>query len=482
MRVLFIACLNGIGRVAGTHMKQSPYQDAEGKPLQPVTKDSPFLSIAFSAKELCTRCGSCSGVCPTGAITVGEDKYPVLDPHKCIACGLCGDVCPGGEVKYGDLAEQVFGERFIDKGFDGKVEKTYVGYATDERFRKGGAGGGMVTALLHHLLKTGQVQGCLVTRMNKERPWKAEPFIATNYEELCESQGSRYSIVPMNTLWADVRERDGKFAAAILPCQTHGFRKLQTHDPELAAKIPIVIGLFCGGSLEPNLTTEMLTMRGINKDEISNFQFRGGEWPGQMRAVFKDDRPPRPLHYSNYKDGAYNYFTSLYMPERCQTCLDGSNEFSDLSVSDAWTRNEDGEYKFKEHSRLLIRTQAGLALVKSAVDNGDLVLTDVTQDPSYSTHKMQTKRKGSLAPIRIDRWKRAGRNVPQYDRGVPNDVTTQERITEFLGSSMLRAGKFKPFRMAVMGYLTSKYAIPLIKFRLWRKKRKYARRKTASQK
>ena len=448
--------------------------------LTPVTEDSPFLSVAFRNKALCARSGCCGGVCPTGAITFDDRKFPVLDPDKCTSCGLCGEVCPGGEVSYGDLAEHTFGKRFTDVGFDGYVEKTYVGYATDERLRKGGAGGGVVTALLAHQLKAGEVEGCLVTRMNAEKPWRAEPFIATTYEELCESQGSRYSIVPMGKAWAEMRERKGPFGAAILPCQTHGFRKLQQHEPELAAKMPVIIGLFCGGSLEPELTTEMLTMRGIKREDITNFQFRGGDWPGQMRAILKTGEA-RPLHYSNYKDGAYNYFTSLYMPERCQTCLDGSNEFSDLSVSDAWTRDEKGNYKFKEHSRILIRTDAGRDLVQRAVDAGELVIKDVTKDPSYATHKMQTKRKGSLAPLRIDRWERAGRDVPKYDRGLPDDVTRKERTTEFLASSMLRAGKWKPLRMAVMGFLTSKYAIPLIKFRLWRKKRKYQKRYEAKQ-
>jgi len=449
--------------------------------LDPVTLDAPFLSVAFTAKELCTRCGSCSGVCPTGAISIGENFYPEIDLEKCVACGLCGDVCPGGEVKYGDLAEQVFGERFVDKGFDGWVENTYVGYCTDETIRKGGAGGGVVTGLLWHLLKTGQVDGCLVTRMNHEKPWLGEPFIATTYEELCESQGSRYSIIPINALWATLRERPGKFAAAILPCQTHAFRKLQKQDQELASRITMVIGLFCGGSLEPDLTTEMLRVRGLKRSDITNFKFRGGDWPGQMQAVLKDGRV-KPLHYSNYKDGAYNYFTSLYMPERCQTCMDGSNEFSDVSVSDAWTRDEQGEYKFKEHSRLLIRTPAGAALVHSATEADDLIIHDVTKDPSYKTHRMQTRRKGSLAPIRVDRWKKAGRKVPDCDRLIPDDVTTKERITERLSSAMLRAGKFKPFRIVVMGFLTSKLAIPLINIRIYLKKRKYKRRSAAKNK
>ncbi|MBW1634679.1 MAG: Coenzyme F420 hydrogenase/dehydrogenase, beta subunit C-terminal domain, partial [Deltaproteobacteria bacterium] len=304
------------------------------------------------------------------------------------------------------------------------------------------------------------------------------PFIATAYEELCESQGSRYSIIPINSLWAELRERSGRFAAVILPCQTHAFRKLQKQDPGLAAKITVVIGLFCGGSLEPDLTTEMLMVRGLKRSDITDFQFRGGDWPGQMRAVLKDGSV-KPLHYSNYKDGAYNYFVSLYMPERCQTCFDGSNEFSDVSVSDAWTRDENGEYKFKGHSRILVRTEIGAELVQTAAEADDVIIHDVTKDPSYKTHKMQTRRKGSLVPVRVARWKKGGRKVPDYDRQIPSDVTRKERITEWLSSSMLRAGKFKPFRIIFMGFLTSKFAIPLIKIRVFLKKRKYQKRRVA---
>ena len=442
---------------------------------EPVTEQSSFLSAVFTAKELCSRCGSCTGVCPTGAITIGDDFYPELHPEHCVACGLCQKVCPGAELQYAGLAEQVFGESFLDEGFDGRVVNTYVGYSTDSMLQDGGAGGGVVTRLLYYLLESGQVDGCLVTRMNHQKPWLGEPFIATTYEDLSESQGSRYSIIPVNSLWAELRDRQGTFAAALLPCQVHGFRKLQQEDPELADKIGVVIGLFCGGSLEPDLTTEMLLVRGIKRSSITNFKFRGGEWPGQMQAVLKDGRV-KPLHYSNYKDGAYNYFTSLYMPERCQTCLDGSSEFADISVSDAWTRDEQGEYKFKKHSRILVRTAKGAELVAGAVEADKLVIHDVTSDPSYKTHKMQTRRKGSLVPLRIDRWKRAGRNVPHYDRQVPDDVTTKERITERLSSAMLRAGKFKPFRVVFMGFLTSALAVPLIQVRMFLKKRKYKRR------
>ena len=117
--------------------------------------------------------------------------------------------------------------------------------------------------------------------------------------------------------------------------------------------------------------------------------------------------------------------------------------------------------------------------MQNAIEANDLDIHDVTMDPSYKTHKMQTRRKGSLVPVRVDRWKRAGRKVPVYDRHMPDDVTRKERITERLSSAMLRAGKFKPFRIIVMGFLTSKLAIPLIKVRLYLKKRKYQKRSAA---
>lgn len=42
-------------------------------------------------------CNPCEGVCPKGAITVGEQitTLPHLDEENCIGCGLCVANCPG---------------------------------------------------------------------------------------------------------------------------------------------------------------------------------------------------------------------------------------------------------------------------------------------------------------------------------------------------------------------------------------------------
>ena len=435
------------------------------------TVDTNILSVAFRDRSLCARSGTCVGICPTGAIQIGDDQYPILDPEKCTSCGKCGRACPGGEVSYQKLTQSTFGDIPAADSFDGHVEKTFLAYAEDPTMRTGGAGGGVVTALLHDLLKHGDVDGCIVTRMRAAKPWLGEPFIARNETDLLLSQGSRYSVIPLNAIFREIRSSVGRYAIAALPCQVHGYRKAIEEDPVLRERIVVVIGLFCGGALETYVVEELLQTKGIGLGDIQDFQFRGGSWPGKMRAVMHNSEI-RNLHHSNYKDGAYNYFTGMYLPKRCQTCIDGSCEFSDLSVSDVWTRTGSGDYKFTAHSRVLCRTALGIAVTTRAAQRGTLNIRDVTGDTDYQTHRLRTRRKGLNAPLRVARWARNGIQVPLYDRPTP-EATVKEQWTEYLVSSCLWVSQFHAIRYPLIKFLTSDYAKSLIRLRMWRKKRKY---------
>jgi len=436
--------------------------------------DKNILSIAFTNKELCTRCGTCVGVCPTGALTLDDDFYPELNPELCIECGLCAKTCPGGQVHFKDLTEITFGHREETGTFDGHVAKTFVGYAGDQKIRNGGAGGGVITALLWDLLNRGIVDGCIVTRMNPERPWEGQVFIARTYEELLESQQSKYIIIPVNSILQKIRQMKGRFAIAALPCQIHGLRLLQKEKPSLAKKIYAIIGLFCASSLEPYVTYEMLQARQIDRDKIKNFNFRGGKWPGKIRAILKNGQI-KNLHYSNFKDGAINYLTYLYSPPRCQTCIDGVSEFADISVSDAWTRDEFGNYLFESQSRLLVRTPLGIKIMQEAIQSGALVAKDVTQNEQYQTHRLHTKKKGLKAPLRVARLLRQGKPAPIYDREVAN-ATRQERIGERIESFIMSLGRRRATRYPLFKFLTSRYGIPFVKIRQHIKSKKYRKK------
>ncbi len=45
--------------------------------------------------EKCYQCGACTGICPTGALSLHRPDMSVpFDEDKCTACGLCVAVCP----------------------------------------------------------------------------------------------------------------------------------------------------------------------------------------------------------------------------------------------------------------------------------------------------------------------------------------------------------------------------------------------------
>jgi ferredoxin len=46
-------------------------------------------------EEICTHCGTCTAVCPTGALSIKRPEMIVeFKQKKCSVCGLCVPACP----------------------------------------------------------------------------------------------------------------------------------------------------------------------------------------------------------------------------------------------------------------------------------------------------------------------------------------------------------------------------------------------------
>lgn len=71
---------------------------------KPVTLEYPEKRLTppenFRGKPVvkgCVSCGTCIKVCPSGAITIENDKF-IIDMKKCILCGNCQYYCPKNAV------------------------------------------------------------------------------------------------------------------------------------------------------------------------------------------------------------------------------------------------------------------------------------------------------------------------------------------------------------------------------------------------
>ena len=56
----------------------------------------------------CMGFGDCAAVCPVDAITMSDERLPVIDRLKCISCGMCVEACPKDIIELLPLSAPVY--------------------------------------------------------------------------------------------------------------------------------------------------------------------------------------------------------------------------------------------------------------------------------------------------------------------------------------------------------------------------------------
>ena len=352
---------------------------------------------------LCTHCGTCVGMCPVGCIEFGSDgkQEPQL-VGDCIECNICTKVCPGKEVSFKELGKDVFGS--FGSNFElGEFQELNLGHSLDDGIREGGASGGVVTDILVSLLEQGVIDGALVTGMKKDEPWVPEPVIARAKIEILECAQSKYVVSPTNICLKKLRENSGKFAVVALPCQVHGLRKAIELDNKLKERVHCIIGLYCGNILHPSAVDSWIKRSGIRKEDIQKFEFRGDDWPGNIKISSKKGAVFRINKFIS------NYVIPFHILGRCLYCIDMTNEFADLSVGDGWKYESEDR---KGWSIIVIRSQRGSKIMGLVSDH--LKIERITVDDALMMHSHGLDLKKNGAMIRIAHAHRKGKPVPEY--------------------------------------------------------------------
>ena len=55
------------------------------------------MSVPVVDTTLCTACGTCADVCPSGCYDI-EATAVLARPDDCTECGICVDECPSGAL------------------------------------------------------------------------------------------------------------------------------------------------------------------------------------------------------------------------------------------------------------------------------------------------------------------------------------------------------------------------------------------------
>ncbi len=334
---------------------------------------------------LCTACGTCAGVCPTKSIRM---DYSFQEPEpkltgKCTNCGVCYDACPGRDIPLPRMDEFIFGRRreTTREEMIGIFRKCVRGYACDSGVRNSSASGGLTTAVCSYALDKGLVDGILLAGFSHERPWRCVPYIATSSRDFKRLKtSSAMVVVPINELLTEavVAKRLKRIGVVGLPCHVHGIRKLQMKGVprNLASAISFTIANFCaaGYYLEGtrHLVMEFTAIKSM--DDISELNYRGGEWPGALTAKSRDGS----THIVASKHDYTWHFLgpASYKRDRCLMCVDFVGEHADICVGDSFIRSDSNP----KWTVALVKTKIGEELVEKATKEGYVHSEDYNPD------------------------------------------------------------------------------------------------------
>lgn len=372
--------------------------------------------------DLCTRCGGCVGL-GQGKISF-QDKTgqylpqidDILEPGTAHNAWLS---CSGKEVDFTALNEFVFNGKGNHHKHFGTWQQLNIGLATNNDIRRRCGSAGVISSTLIWLLEKKMIQGAVVLGMSDEKPWETKPYIATTREDILLAAQSKYVISSNNEIFPEMEAFNGDLAYVGLPCQVHGIRKLQLANHSSVKNIKYVIAPYCGLNLHFSSIMSFLRSHG-EKDykEIRNIQFRHGEWPGNMRVEMKDGAVYQlPKFHSNY-------LIPFHMMKRCLLCVDIANEFTDISVGDAWAPVY--EERGKGFSIVIARSDAGKEIVNEMKEEGVIELMPVSVEDTVKMHSHMYDNKKRGAFLRIQRQK----VKPDYNLPFPEGIGLKRKLFE----------------------------------------------------
>lgn len=363
---------------------------------------------------LCSGCGLCAAILGPERARMELSEPGYLRPRLMGAPSPAEDaviaqVCPGSRVDLppgGDgLAEPEWGP----------LLRVATGHAVDADLRQRASSGGALSAVLSHLLESGQANYVLQVAASEEVPWLNQLVRSADGAAVRHASGSRYApSAPLEPLLRCLDE-GRPFVVVGKPCDIAALRAYSRHDPRVDQLVTAMIAFMCGGVPSAKGVELLVRKMGADPADVRAFRFRGEGWPGRARALLADGSE-RTISYNESWGGVLSRHVQL----RCKICADGIGMSADLVFADAWYGDDTGYPLFEEadgRSLMLARTPRGLAIA-AAAESAHMLRTEALDGAEISRMQPYQLRRIRLTWSRLLAMRFAGRGTVRY-AGLP---------------------------------------------------------------
>ncbi|WOF16218.1 4Fe-4S dicluster domain-containing protein [Methanoplanus sp. FWC-SCC4] len=305
-------------------------------------------------RDNCSGCGACVAVCPADAIVfLDNDKSHPVNTGYCkdlndnVPCGACYSVCP--RTDSANIKGSMMGDFLEIKAAKSAYEVS------------GKQSGGAVTAILSNALDKGFIDAVVTVSEDK---WNHKPksVVITSKEAMIYSAGSRYNwwIPTLFALKEAVfKKKYANIAVIGTPCAVSALRLMKESDNDLlkpfGKSIRLIFGLFCTETFDYESLVEgkLKNEFGIEAWEIERLDVKG-RLEVTLTDGTKNDISLKDLEGCIRKG--------------CLSCTDLTAVDSDISAGAIGSP--------EGYTTIVVRTEEGKGFLTSAVNSGNLVLSD----------------------------------------------------------------------------------------------------------
>jgi len=390
-----------------------------------------FLKEQVVDAGICVGCGACVAVLGGNMESNAHGVFPVFKnsklDHKLAKMAYLS--CPGAGIHYPSVYRSHYG-KLPDNWLLGEVVNVRVGHASNKKIRANGASGGVISQALSYLLENNYIDSAIVVKQGIPKPDKASVFFANSSRDILEAAQSVYT--PVSTL--DILSKlqpNLTYAMTCLPEQAAAIRVLQSQGYKPAKQIKYILGPYTGTALELGAIRCLLRSNKVKDSHpIVSLQWRAGDWPGYLEIKMESGKVVRS------KKVYYNFLIPFFVTQASLQSMDFSNEFSDLSVGDAWSPKY--EKVGAGFAVITTRTKQMEKIVEEMLDNGYLIAkgVDKYQASEMHGHMLDFKKRGGF--IR-NKWRQFfGLRSPDYGL-VVKQIPISRYVVECVISSILVA-------------------------------------------
>lgn len=380
-------------------LTQAHPEDPDGASTKPSWVD---LYREVAGTDICSGCGACVVACPrrilaysaadTRPYQTDEESGPAGCRFGDAGCDTCTRVCARFRPDPAALAVGRFGRaRRPDEVAGTELDRLALRTAGGSN----GQDGGFVTATLAWAMRTGRIDGAVVTRHDPEQPWRNLPVVLTDPDEVLPTSGSRYTY-SRNLLTLQDAAPKMRLAFVGLPCQIGALVKGQMSGLKRFRPVVLSIALMCSetfeeeaflhGLLEERLGLDLARITKVNvKGKLLVHTDQNLDHIAEGRITDSKAR----VREGNVVEVPLREVRPTVRPQ-CGSCTDFAGEWADLSA---------GGVGMEGWTMVVVRTPIASEWVAAMLEGRVLEAKPATELPEATTllERLATKQR-SRAP------------------------------------------------------------------------------------